>query len=93
MGLWNLILNTVFCLSMIFLPITGLIMWWKRRPEGAGCLAAPPRPVDVPLWKGAAILMVAIGAAFPLGGATLLAVLVLDWLILRRIPAVKRTLS
>lgn len=93
LGLWNLILNTVFCAAMIFLPISGLIMWWKRRPEGAARLAAPPRPVDVPLWKGAVVLMVAIGAAFPLAGATLLAVMALDWLIIRRIPALKRAVS
>ena len=93
LGLWNLILNTVFCASMIFLPLSGLIMWWKRRPENAARLAAPPRPVNAPLWKGAAVLMLIIGAAFPLGGATLLAVLALDWLIIRRIPALKRALS
>ena len=34
-----------------------------------------------------------IGAAFPLGGATLLAVLVLDWLIIRRVPSLKHALS
>ena len=93
MGLWNLILNTVFCLSMIVMPISGLIMWWKRRPENAGRIAAPPRPVDMPLWKGGAVLMLVIGAAFPLAGATLLAVLALDWLIVGRIPALKRYLS
>lgn len=93
MGLWNLILNTVFCASMILLPVTGLIMWWKRRPENAGRLAAPPRPVNAPSWKGAAVLMVIIGAALPLGGATLLGVLALDWLIIRRIPTLKRALS
>ena len=93
MGLWNLILNTVFCLGMIFLCLSGLIMWWMRRPLNAARLAAPPRQVDLPLWKGAAVLMVAIGAAFPLAGATLLGVLLLDWLILRRIPALRRALS
>lgn len=93
MGVWNLILNTTFCLSMIFLPISGLIMWWKRRPQNALRLAAPPRPVDVPLWKGAVLLMSAIGLAFPLAGATLLGILALDWLIIRRIPHLKRALS
>lgn len=93
LGLWNLLLNTLFCASMIFLPITGLIMWWKRRPVGAARLAAPPRPVDAPLWKGAAVLMLVIGAAFPLGGATLLAVLLLDWLVVARVPRLKRLVS
>ena len=93
MGLWNLVLNTVFCASMIFLPISGVVMWWMRRPEKAGRIAAPPKPLDMPLWKGAAVLMLIIGAAFPLAGATLLAVLALDWLVISRIPALKRALS
>ena len=47
----------------------------------------------MPLWKGGAVLMLVIGAAFPLAGATLLSVLALDWLIVGRIPALKRYLS
>ncbi len=33
MGLWNLVLVTVFCLSIIFLSVSGFVMWWKRRPK------------------------------------------------------------
>jgi uncharacterized iron-regulated membrane protein len=93
MGVWNIALNTAFCLSMIALPLSGLVMWWKRRPAQAARLAAPPRPVDLPVWKGAAVVMVVVGALFPLAGATLLAVILLDWLVIRRIPALSRALS
>ena len=65
MGLWNLVLNTLFCLSMIFLPVSGLVMWWKRRPERAFRLAAPPAPQGMAVWWGAAALVVVLGAAFP----------------------------
>lgn len=93
LGAWNLALNTLFCLSMIFLPLSGLVMWWKRRPEGAGRLAAPPRPRDAALWKGAAVLMAVLGIAFPLAGAAMLTVLVLDATLLRLLPGVRRALS
>lgn len=43
LGLWNLALNTCFCLSVIFLCGSGLVLWWKRRPAGALRLAAPMR--------------------------------------------------
>lgn len=93
LGTWNLALNTLFCLAMIFLPVSGLVMWWKRRPANAMRLAAPPRPRDVPLWKGAAVIAVVLGLMFPLGGAAMLAVLVLDALVLRHLPGLQRALS
>lgn len=93
LGLWNKVLNTAFCLSMIFLPLSGLVMWWKRRPKGAARLAAPPKPRDAGLWKGAALAMLAVGIAFPLGGAAMLAVLVLDQVLIHVAPPLKRALS
>jgi len=93
MGLWNLALNTVFCLSVIFLSVSGLVMWWKRRPSGAARLAAPPLPVDLPMWKGAVFLALVLSLAFPLVGLTLLAVLALDLVVLANMPALKRALS
>ncbi|MEO9780776.1 MAG: PepSY domain-containing protein [Sedimentitalea sp.] len=93
LGLWNVALNTIFCLSVIFVAVSGAVMWWMRRPSGAGRLAAPPMPRDVPLWQGAVLVGLAISLAFPMAGLTLLAVLALDVLILSRIPALRRVLS
>jgi uncharacterized iron-regulated membrane protein len=93
MGDWNLALNTVFCLAMIFLPVSGLVMWWKRRPARAARLAAPPAVQGQAFWWGAAALVVVLGAAFPLGGAAILAIVLLDLILLRRMPALKRALS
>jgi uncharacterized iron-regulated membrane protein len=93
MGNWNLALNTAFCLSVIFMGLSGLVMWWKRRPAGALRLAAPPLPVDLPLWKGAVLIGLFVSMAFPMVGITLLVVLALDVLILSRLPGVRRVLS
>jgi uncharacterized iron-regulated membrane protein len=68
-------------------------MWWKRRPEGAARLAAPPRPADVPMVKGVLLAALALSLAFPMLGLTLLAVLALDVLVLSPIPALKRLVS
>ena len=93
LGVWNLVLNTVFCLSVIGVAVSGLVMWWRRRPAGAGRLAAPPRPADVPFWRGAAILVVVLGIAFPLAGAAIVAVLLLDATLLRVLPGLRRALA
>lgn len=87
LGGWNIGLNTVFCLSMIFLPLSGLVMWWKRRPARSLRLAAPPRPQGVPFWKGAAVVVVALGVMFPMAGAVMLAAVVLDAVLVRLVPS------
>lgn len=93
LGAWNKALNTLFCLSVIFLSASGVVLWWKRRPVGAGRLAAPPRPSDTPIWTTAAVIVVLIGIAFPVAGAVLLSVVLLDLLVIRKISPLKRALS
>ncbi len=93
MGLWNTILNTIFCLSIVFICVSGVVMWWKRRPSGALRLAPPPLPVDLPLWKGAVFIGLLLSLAFPLVGLTLLAAMALDLLVLSRITAFRRAFS
>jgi uncharacterized iron-regulated membrane protein len=48
---------------------------------------------DMPLWKTGAIVMVAASLLFPLSGAVLITVLVLDMLLLSRIKPLKKALS
>ncbi|MFB2531241.1 PepSY-associated TM helix domain-containing protein [Paracoccus sp. p4-l81] len=93
MGTLNAVANILICALLIAVAVSGAVMWWKRRPTGAGRLAAPPVPVDVPLAKGVVLIALALSMAFPVLGLTLLTVLVLDVAILSRIPALKRALS
>ncbi|WP_333782925.1 PepSY domain-containing protein [Nitratireductor aquibiodomus] len=93
MGLWNLVLNTVFCLSVIFLSVSGLVMWWMRRPSRALRLAAPPLPANLPLWKGAVAVMLLVSLLFPLVGITLLALLAFDLLVIQRVKPLARLLA
>jgi uncharacterized iron-regulated membrane protein len=68
-------------------------MWWQRRPAGAVRLAAPPMPADLPMWKGAVLVALATAMAFPMAGAALLVVLVLDLIVLANMPVLKRLIS
>lgn len=92
-GLWSALANVVFCLAIVLLCVSGIIMWWIRRPQGRARLGAPMAPPQVALWKGGAVVMLIAALAFPLAGAVLLAAIVLDWLLVSRVPALKTLLS
>ncbi|MCB0168151.1 MAG: PepSY domain-containing protein [Anaerolineae bacterium] len=90
MGWLNMALNTLFCLATIFISVSSIIIWWVRRPKGVFRLVAPPMPKNMPLWKGAVLIMVLVSLAFPLVGITLLTVLVLDLVVISRVPVLKQ---
>lgn len=93
LGLWNLVLNSLFCISVIVVSVSGVVMWWRRRPQAAARLAAPPRAADAATPKGLTALLLLLGLAFPLGGAAILAAMLLDRLLLRQFPALRQALS
>ena len=68
-------------------------MWWQRRPKGTGWLGAPAMPTHVQGWKVPLAIVAVLGIAFPLVGLSLVTVLLLDYFVLARIPAVKRIFS
>ena len=77
-GLANQLLMLLACLLILLASVSGLVMWWKRRPQGH--FGVPPLRHDLPLWKGGVAIMFGLGLLFPLVGASLLLMLVLDWL-------------
>lgn len=93
MGLLNLVANTLLCLSFVLLPVSGVVMWWKRRPKGTIRLSAPPLPASQPHIKGAMVVFIALSLLFPLAAVTLIALLVMDYLVFTRLPAMKRALN
>ena len=90
MGLWNLLVNGVFCLLVVFTCVSGVVLWWKRRLAGVARLAAPPLPADVPLARWVVRITLALSMLFPMLGLTLLAVLVVDLVLLSAVPPLKR---
>ncbi|MGU1390364.1 PepSY domain-containing protein, partial [Pseudomonas aeruginosa] len=90
-GLGNQLLMLAVCLAILLSSASGLWIWWKRKP--AGRLGVPPLRHEMPRWKTGIAIMLALGVAFPLVGASLLLVWALDWLVLSRLPAVRRVLA
>jgi uncharacterized iron-regulated membrane protein len=93
MGLWSVLANTLVCLSVLFLCVSSIVLWWKRRPAHAGRLSAPPMPKELPLWQGAVLVGLGVSMAFPMAGIALLGVLAVDVLILSRLPKLRRSLT
>lgn len=93
LGLANVALNTLVCLSIVFLAVSGAAMWWMRRPSGARRLVAPAMPAEMPLWRGATAVMLVVSMLFPLVGLTLIGLLLLDLLVIDRLPPVRRAIS
>lgn len=93
LGLWSVALNLAVCATLVLSSVAGVVLWWKRRPVGAGRLAAPPRGPDAAVWKTGLVVAALLALAFPLGGAAIVTVLALDALVLRHLPALKRVLS
>jgi uncharacterized iron-regulated membrane protein len=78
----NLLLMLSGCLALIGLCVSGVAMWWKRRP--AGRLGVPPSRADDRLARGAVAIAAVAGVIFPLLGASLVLVGLADWLLGRR---------
>lgn len=80
-GTPNLLVMLAGCLGLIALCISGVLTWWKRRPLGK--LAAPQRKDGDRLARGVIVIAAVLGCFFPLLGASMLAVLLVDLLIQR----------
>lgn len=89
-GWANQLLMLLVCLMILFGAVSGLVLWWMRRPPGR--FGVPPLRHDLPRWKTAVVVMALLGIAFPLVGASLVLIGGLDWLF-SRVVAPRRMAS
>lgn len=74
-GPYTKVLWLLACIVLFSLPVTGIWMWWKRRP--AGQAGFPRRPSqELPGWLIG--LIVVLGISLPLAGLSLLIILTLE---------------
>lgn len=88
-GIGNQLLMLFACLVLIGLCVSGLVLWWLRRPQTLSQLGAPNLPPYVQSWRVPLAIVAVLGLAFPLVGLSLITVLALDYLVLSKIPALK----
>lgn len=79
MGLWSLLLNVVFCVAVIGLCMLGLVLWFKRRPNGAG-LHPPLAAKRLPTWRVMVLMMGVVALIFPTALVALAVIALIDWL-------------
>ncbi|OEF23892.1 PepSY-associated TM helix domain-containing protein [Vibrio rumoiensis] len=89
-GLWNKALNTALCLFFIFIAVSGVVMWWLRKPTGQMRLVPPPLPKNSQLWKRGAVVMVVTAIVFPMAGIAIVSMMLLDFILLSRVPSLAR---
>lgn len=89
LGVLTRITATVACVGVLTSVLTGLLMWWRRRPAGGTGL--PTRAAEgtrAALPKRAATLVtvtaVVLGVVFPVFGVSLLLVLGVEFVLARR---------
>lgn len=89
-GWFNLVLGVLTCAGLILISVSGFILWRKRKPESV--LGAPP---PMPARIGFAVVAITIGLAIflPLLAMSLVALLVIEFVLLRRISGVSRWLG
>jgi len=78
LGAWNIVMNVAFCFAIIAMIVSGIIMWWLRRPRRGFRLAPPPANRGV-LNQGALVLFAA-SLLFPLTAFALAFVIGADFL-------------
>lgn len=81
-GLANRLFTLAVCIGVVVMSASAAVMWWKRRPRGS--LGVPPPPSDPSRMRGVTMILAIGGVVFPLTGASLLAVLLLDRLFCRQ---------
>ena len=76
LGLWNLMLDTLVCVAVVFMAVSGLVMWWRRRPSGR--LGTPMVPMGYRAPAGVLVITVFVCLALPLTGLAILMFITID---------------
>ena len=90
LGWWSVLVNVLFCLAVIFICVSGCVMWWKRRPSKAGGLVPPAQKIKLPVWWAMAVPLLVVAVLFPTAIIAIAVIWLLDTVLLSRIPALSR---
>jgi uncharacterized iron-regulated membrane protein len=90
-GWLNQLMNLATALGLILLSVSSVVMWWRRRPDDV--LGAPPALAPRAVSIGFVAVLIGLGLFLPLLGVTLVAVLLIERLVLRRLPGARHWLG
>ena len=96
LGLWSVLANALFCLSVIAICVSGYVMWWQRRPRSASDKIGlnPPARSQSPTieWKLAIPLLI-VAILFPTAIIAIVVIALLDFLLISRVKFLHRLLK
>ena len=90
-GWFNQALGVLTALGVFLLGVSSVVLWWGRRNPGT--LGAPKAINRPPLPAYLGLVIVVLGTLLPLLGISLIIILIIEFLILRRIPATRSFLG
>jgi uncharacterized iron-regulated membrane protein len=90
-GLINQLIGLLTALMFVGLAVSSFVLWRRRKPvQGLG---APPLPAVPARTDGVIVIIVGLALVLPMLALSLGAILLLDVIVFRRIPAVAQWLS
>ncbi len=90
-GWFNQLLGVITALGLVVVSISGAVLWWRRKPERM--LGVPPLMPDVRIGKTVTMITLLLAAVLPLLAISILIVLLVEWLVLRRFEWSRRWLG
>ncbi len=87
----NQLLGLLTAGGLVLLSGSSVVLWWNRREPGE--LGAPKMAASPRFSIGLLVLVLALGVYLPLFGISMIVVLIVEKLILKRIPPVQRWLG
>ncbi len=90
-GWFNQLLGLVTALGLVAISLSGFIMWRRRKPEGE--LGAPVSIPNARMGKVVATITLLLATVLPLLAISLVTVLLLEWLVIRRFAVLRRWLG
>ncbi|KAA0914533.1 PepSY-associated TM helix domain-containing protein [Psychrobacter sp. ANT_WB68] len=96
LGLWSVLANVLFCLSVIAICMSGYVMWWQRRPRQASDmieLNPPARGQVLSIWWPFAIPLLIVAVIFPTAIIAIIIIGLLDLLLISRFSFLQKLLK
>jgi uncharacterized iron-regulated membrane protein len=90
-GVMNQLVSLFTTIGLVTLSLSGLIMWWRRRP--AGVLGAPTPIRRVRFSAALIVLLVVLGLYFPFLGGSMILVGLVEHFMFRHIPILRNWLG
>jgi uncharacterized iron-regulated membrane protein len=90
-GWVNQLLGLLTAMGLILLSVSAFVMWRRRAP--AGVLGAPPPIPDSRIGVVLGSMIGVCAILLPLLGVCLIAIALLEWVVLKRLPPVRRWLG